>query len=105
MQSAFVIAIVLSGIGCHNKCSDATNAAPLLGEVVSIDVGPFPARHSAPINYGWSSVTSGGYDSSACSNHQAVWRSTLWSFVLGRDPGMPTAREIEESVFGPSPGH
>ena len=27
MQSGIVIAIVLSGIGCHNKCADASTAA------------------------------------------------------------------------------
>jgi hypothetical protein len=32
-------------------------------------------------------------------------RATLYSFVLGRDPGVPTVREIEASVYGDYSAH
>jgi hypothetical protein len=104
MQSAIVIVIALSGIGCHNKCSDVSNSAPACNTIGGIDANSYPSFH-APSSYcGWHSMSESGYDSSH-AGHQGAWRSTIWSFVLGRDPDVATAREIEESVFGRSPGH
>ncbi len=100
MQSGIVIAIVLSGIGCHNECPDASPAAPAFSTIGGAQAQVFPNDYTPSLYSGWHSMGDSGFESSAYASQRGVWRLTIWSFVLGHDPGMATAREIEESVFG-----
>jgi hypothetical protein len=99
MPNAIVIAIILSGIGCHNECSDVKNPAPACSTGAGADAYPCPNGCAPAFDYAWHSRSHRGYDSSAYSSRRAAWRSTLWSFVLGHDPDMPSVRDIEESAY------
>jgi hypothetical protein len=105
MQGAIVMAIALAGLGCQNKSCD-DGGAPL--SYMSIDgaaTNPYPTftPPSAP-----SGLYKRIYNDDISDVYPTHWdaiRSTIWSFVLGHDPGMVSAREIEVAVYGDDSGH
>jgi hypothetical protein len=111
MQIPFVMMLALTGLGCHNKTSLVVDASPLTGYQVesppsaSDQGGAYStstyAGSFAPTPY--PDVPSRIYSSNSpprSTNWHAGLRSTLYSFVIGRDPDVTTVREIEASVYG-----
>jgi hypothetical protein len=94
MQGTVVMLIALSGLGCQNKPCGA-----LPGTLTSYGSGDWSAANgysNAVAQPGYPAYVArpdSGYDHSGYPG--GALRSTLWSFVLGRDPDVPTAREIE----------
>jgi hypothetical protein len=107
MQGATVLAIALTGLGCQNKSCDLSNPPPpyrSFGDSYTY-TNPYP-HYTTPSYY--SGYDSRSYADNAWDPYPTHWdslRSTLWSLVLGRDPDVATAREIEASVYGDSAGH
>src|SRR5262249_44881168 len=102
MQGSVVMLIALSGLGCEHKSCDVLQAPPTVdgrygahADYPTLAPSGHPAY--APLHY------SGG-DASGDS-HRGSLRATLWSFVLGRDPDVPTAREIEATFSSGGYGH
>src|SRR5712692_173737 len=96
MHATVVMLAALSSLGCQNKDCDL-RSGPLVscgvsGRVIgNIDVNPYvPSSYPSPHPSGFSDEYPSGYPG-------GVLRATLWSFLLGHDPDVPTAREIEES--------
>ena len=94
MQGTVVLLIALSGLGCQNKPSGAL-PVPL----TSYGSGDWSAAHGYP-----NAVAQPGYPAYVASRDSGcdgsgypggALRSTLCSFFLGRDPDVPTARQIE----------
>jgi hypothetical protein len=98
MHASVVMVMALSGLGCQNKdCAPSpipriyygssqytTNAYPgIVGQPAYTAYGPGGYRIGHPEDYTF---------------HGAV-RSTLWSFVLGRDPDVASVREIEATFY------
>jgi hypothetical protein len=98
MHGTVVLLMTLSGLGSHNKGCNVFQAPPTpivsSGQCVA-NLSTYPAVAPAyPIG---PASTPGGCDTSGYSG--GGLRSTLFSFVLGRDPDVPTARDIEASVY------
>jgi len=107
MQGAIVMAIALTGLGCQNKSCDLSNPQPAYGSfgATSTYAKPYPS-YATPSSY--SGYYSRSYTDNAWDPYPTHWdslRSTLYSLMLGRDPDVATAREIEASVYGDSTGH
>jgi hypothetical protein len=99
MQGAFVMLMALSGLGCQNKISDSGELPAAVSPIVSPAVNPAASATTPPPYPQYFNIGSGDTET-ADPDHWEVLRSTLWSFVLGRDPDVMTAREIEASVYG-----
>jgi hypothetical protein len=97
-MAGVVLVVALSGLGCQNKSCD-TSVAP---------AGYYPSGQAVPhVHTGYAAPS--GYQSGSASHsggdpyggyglHSSI-RSTLWSFLLGRDPdGVPTVAEIEAGL-------
>ena len=98
MQGAIVMLMALSGLGCQNLgspvvASPQTTCSSSAQFPANVSTGPVAAP-GYPACYGSHDT---GYDSLGYSARSA-WRATLWSFVLGHDPDVPTVREIEASL-------
>jgi hypothetical protein len=133
MQAAFVIGIALAGLGCQNKTNDLSDVPPVFSSTGSTETkpdstetkpgtieakqdtaetkpggnmpDPYP-RYTIPSSYSGTYQRSHNEDvSDVYPTHWDVMRSTLCSFVLGRDPELNTAAEIEASVYGDYPGN
>jgi hypothetical protein len=103
MAGSVVMLVALSGFGCQNKDCGAL-PVPLTDRWGVPYEGSSSSQSAAPLVY--PAYSSGGYrggdswdDSGGCL------RATLWSFVLGRDPDVPTPREIEASVYSNHRGY
>jgi hypothetical protein len=104
MHGAMVMLLALSGLGCQNKDCNASPApqAPFCAGVQSsANVWPGPITSSG--YPAWGALPDTSDDSSGYSCRDAL-RSTLWSFVLGHDPDVLTAREIEATFYSGSSG-
>jgi len=102
MQGAVVMVIALSGLGCNNKSCDVSNAPPGCRSTGCACTNAY-AGYAAPSSHsGYDSRSYRGDDSPAYTSHVGLLRGTIYSFVFGHDPDVPTAREIEESVYGRS---
>jgi hypothetical protein len=115
MQIPFVMMLALAGLGCQNKSSVVVDAGPLTGSQVE-SAPPASDQRSgystrtysgsfAPTPY--PDIPSRLYTNNSeprSTNWHAELRSTLCSFVIGRDPDVSTAREIEASVYGMDSG-
>jgi hypothetical protein len=115
MQIAFVMMLALTGLGCQNKTSVAVDASPLPGYQVE---SPPPAIEQGGGNS--MSTYSGSFaptpypeipsriytrpEDPRSPNWHAELRTTLYSFVIGHDPDVATAREIEASIYGVDSG-
>jgi hypothetical protein len=94
MQTSVVMLMVLSGLGCQNKGCDASStpqtcstSSPCATNAYAGSTGPSGYPAYAAGSYGVATPLD-------YTVHGAV-RSTLWSFVIGRDPDVASAREIE----------
>jgi hypothetical protein len=105
MSCTFVMLVALSGLGCQNKPGDSSdvpvvlNPAPESPSPEALSGGTSPPPY--PRYYPETLPDIEAMYGNRCSS----MRATLYSFVFGRDPGIPTAREIEASVFGYENGH
>ena len=100
MHGTIVILIALGGLGCQNKSCHASPAPPAgdgwCGAHVAFPsfAPPSPAAYAPIHDHG---------DAADYSRGRSL-RSTLCSFVLGRDPDVPTARDIEATFYSGSFG-
>ncbi len=98
MHASVVMVMALSGLGCQNKdCAPSPTPQTYYGS------SPY-ATNAYP-----GTVTPSGYPAYGTGDyrighpedytfHGAV-RSTLWSFVIGRDPDVASVREIEATFY------
>lgn len=115
MHIPVVLMLALTGLGCQNKTSVVIDVVPLTS--YPVDSAPLAthqgggysgsiySRSFAPTPY--PEIPSRIYNSDSepqLGDWHAGLRSTLWSFVLGRDPDVNTVREIEASVYGYNSG-
>jgi hypothetical protein len=91
--------ISLSGLGCQNKPIEPGDVPPAISAMPVADRNPAPGPMNPRPYPSYYSRGDGRYEVSYPTHWDAV-RATVCSLVLGHDPGMPTAREIEESAFG-----
>jgi hypothetical protein len=105
MYGAIMMAIAIGGLGSHNKSLDVTEAPSTYAPIGSAYANPY-AIYTTPSSYsGYDSMGYRSYKLEEYTSHRGAVRSTLWSLVLGHDPDVPTAREIEETVYGTNSGH
>jgi hypothetical protein len=100
MQGAIVMAIAVCGLGCQNKTSDVGDVTPVYRPIDSMNANPYP-ESSSPSSTSYYYQRS--YNDYALNVYPTRWdavRATICSFVLGHDPGVPTARDILASVYG-----
>jgi hypothetical protein len=97
MQGSVVMLIALSGLGCDHKSCGRFQGPWAVDSPYGAIVDP----HSfAPLGYPPMAPSHHlGGDPSGDSCGGGTLRATLWSFVLGRDPDVPTARELEASFY------
>lgn len=111
MQATVVMLIALGGLGCQNPASDLPPIPAVGGEVEapsSESTAPAPAPAITPYPsgypaYGVSPILTG--DIPEDNSFRGCVRSTVWSFIIGRDPDVPSAREIEAAYYGGQHGH
>jgi hypothetical protein len=99
MQGAFVMLMALSGLGCQNKVNDPVELPPPVSPIVSPAANPVPTSTTPPPYPQYFDLRAAEAEMIE-PTHWDTLRSTLWSFILGRDPDVMTAREIEASVYG-----
>ena len=89
MHGAIVMLMALSGVGCQNKIGDSGDPPASVSPIVSPAVNPAASSTTPPP---YPQFDFGGYGSPepAEPTHWDVLRSTLCSFVLGRDPDVMT---------------
>ena len=100
MSYTFVMLVALNGLGCQNKPGDSGDLPVVLN--------PAPASPSpAALSGGTSPPPYPRYYPEIFPDFDAMYgtrcsrmRATLYSFVFGHDPGIPSAEEIEASVSG-----
>ena len=105
MQGAIVTAIALIGLGCQNKSDDVSGLQPVYSATATTYANPYPT-YTVPSSY--SGYYQRSYSDDVSDVYPTHWdavSATLCSFVLGRDPGVVTVREIEASVYGDGGGH
>jgi len=100
MQGAVVMVIALSGLGCNNKSCDVSDATPACRSTGCSCANPYPGYATPSSHSGYDSTSYRGYDSPAHTSRVGLLRATIYSVVFGHDPDVPTAREIDESVYG-----
>jgi hypothetical protein len=113
MQAAFVVAIALTGLGVQNKSNDLSDVPPVYSSsdepvhsaIDSAITNPYP-RYTTPSSYSGYYQRSYGDDvSDVYPTHWDALHATLYSFVWGHDPDVPTVAEIEASVYGDYSAH
>jgi hypothetical protein len=104
MHVAIVLIIALTGLGCQNKGCNGNDPQPAYRPAGGgytfagpcfYDAIPAARSDNVPGNDWGAGGTWDPYP-----NARAVLRSTLDSFVLGRDRWVATPRQIEASVYG-----
>jgi hypothetical protein len=98
MQSAIVMLLALSGLGCQNGSTDSKDAPVPLSPIASPAVTPLPTNTPLPPYPRYFPEIYA--DVVEDTSRWACVRSTLWSFVLGRDPDVMTPAEIEDFAYG-----
>jgi hypothetical protein len=94
MHGIVVTLIALSGLGCDHKSCAVAHSPPAL----DVRCGAHEDGHAfAPTGY--PAYAPSGYNCESPGHSGHSLRSTLCSFVLGRDPDVPTAREIEATFY------
>jgi len=98
MQISVVMVMALSGLGCQNKGCDPvpTPQISYVGSPCASNVYP-----GSTASTGYPAYASGGNGVATPLDytfHGSV-RSTLWSFILGRDPDVASVREIEATFY------
>jgi hypothetical protein len=102
MHGSMLLLVALSGLGCHNFAMPRAvgMGAAATGQGWGYSAGQASAYGAVP--YGESSARYsthsrgllGGYDSSSNACRDVV-KSTIVSFILGRDSDVMTAKDIE----------
>ncbi|MFI5454932.1 MAG: hypothetical protein ACHRXM_05725 [Isosphaerales bacterium] len=77
-----------------------SDAPPAFTSIGGAYTNPYPSYPTPSSRSGYDSRSHNGHDSPAYTNHVGLLRGTIYSFVFGHDPDVPTVREIEESVYG-----
>jgi hypothetical protein len=116
MQATVVMLIALGGLGCQNPVSDlppflpdvrqsagqpSTEASPVTSDSPassqpSTDAGSVTSASPAPTAYPVYGQGPSGYPETVeDESFGTCMRNTFCSFFIGRDPGIPTAAEIE----------
>jgi hypothetical protein len=98
MQGAIVMLLALSGLGCQNGRTDSKDVPLPLSPIASPVVAPLPTDTPLPPYPHYSPEIYA--DVVEDTSPWACVRSTLWSFVLGRDPDVMTPAEIEAFAHG-----
>jgi hypothetical protein len=105
MQATVVLLVALSGLGCHNKTCEVIDVQPTSSSYGGGNSSLYSSHDTplpCPANDGG---PNSGYDPSQQAGFGGVLLDTLYSFVYGRSPGVPSVREIEASVYGYRAGH
>ena len=92
--------VALSGLGCQNKTADQVDLPTVLSPPRRLARQSWPHAGTTPPPYPRYYPENSPDVEEMYSNHWSSFHATLYSFVFGHDPGIPSAREIEESVFG-----
>jgi hypothetical protein len=119
MQGAMVLLMALSGLGCQNRSDGVADAPTAPSAVVApaVDAPAVAAPAIAAPTIAAPTVDAlpvstapppypryyPEIDANVESGYRTPWdamRATFCSFFLGKDPDVPTAREIEASVYG-----
>jgi len=98
MQVSVVMVMALSGLGCQNKdCAPSPSPQTYYGSSLCAE-HVYPGS-AAPSGHPAYAPSSHGRDPASDYTFHSSVRSTLWSFVLGRDPDVATVREIEATFY------
>ena len=98
MQVSVVMLMAISGLGCQNKGCDASPTPQTCYTSSQCATNAYPGSFAPS---GYPAYAPGSYGVATpldYTAHGAV-RSTLWSFVLGRDPDVASVREIEATFY------
>ncbi len=98
MQVSVVMVMALSGLGCQNKGCD-TSPAPQIYQASSQCASNVYPGSFAPSGHPAYSPGSCGVDHTSDYTFRGAVRSTLWSFIIGRDPDVASVREIEATFY------
>jgi hypothetical protein len=99
MSHAFVVLVALTGLGCQNKTGDSSDLPAVLSPA---PVSPSPTESSgstSPPPYPHYEFETFPDPEAMYSTRLGRISSTLYSFLFGRDPGIPSQREIEDSAL------
>ena len=116
MHVSMTMILAIAGLGCENRAIGAGETASVMVQPIDSPALPTYQQGSYPMPGDTTPFPSTPYpdipsqlyprpDESHYVDWHAEIRSTLWSFVLGRDRDIVTVREIEASVYGPDDGH
>jgi hypothetical protein len=99
-MQTLVLLMALSGIGCQNKPTISGDVPPALPSTAGVpgDVSaqlPGPSPYSAHL----SALQTPHHPLEDTGNFWGSLHDTFYSFFCGRSPGIPSAREIEASVY------
>jgi hypothetical protein len=92
MHGAIVILMALGGLGCHNKDCQAFPTPQVWHQPGVQACTTLPSSWGHP---SWPASQGTYIDSTDHSMGGGSWRGTLWSFIIGHDPDVPTVRDIE----------
>jgi hypothetical protein len=108
MQATVLMLIALGGLGCQNAAGDLPPFLPVAAETAA----PPPSVETPPPTY--NRVPAGYPHGTACpslmddvaddESFGRCLRNTICSFFIGRDPDVPTARQIEAASHASSYG-
>lgn len=106
MHGAILMLVTLTGLGCQNKPIDSTDLPAVLTATPESPApeAPASATTATPPPYPRYSPETYFDPEALYSDHLSALHATLYSFVFGHDPGIPSAREIEASALGTGPG-
>ena len=115
MQAAILMLVALTGLGCQNKPIDSTDPPAVLTpapaspsqEAPAAETTASPSPEAPPAETTATPPPYPRYFPETYPDPEAVYgdplgilHATLYSFVFGHDPGIPSAHEIEASVLG-----
>ena len=101
MLCTFVTLVALSGLGFQNKPIESSDLPAVLSTAPAAPAVEAVAPSTMPPPYPRYYAES--FPTTVEANYADCWSSfhaTLYSFIFGRDPGIPSASEIEASVYG-----
>jgi hypothetical protein len=96
MHATIVMMIALVGLGCQNPEGDAPAIPAIAGQSVAASGGSVAADALTPPSY--ATYYGGGFASMDLAEDEsfgACVRDTICSFIIGRSPDVPSARQIE----------
>jgi hypothetical protein len=105
MAGAFLIALSLTGLGCQNKIPNMNDVPPVFSATAASPSDVAYGAYPTPTYSGYFQRSYGDDVADVYPTHWDAVHATIWSFVIGRDPQVPTAAEIESSVYANTGGH